>query len=194
MVEDWSTVPCMRLGRGRWPHPTDSRQLQPRRFLALCPNAAYNRPSDAKGAISHEAMDHCPVGSGYRHVSRLRPTLPTGPAFVEEKTIPDGQALVYFYRPYAYAGSANPVTIMTVDGPIVDLASGGYFPYFTKANSVKFWAVYAFTSNPVTFDAVEGQTYYVKTTLVKGWVNNKWVMELVRPGTAKDEIVKCKKD
>jgi hypothetical protein len=111
----------------------------------------------------------------------------TGPLFVEEPTIPDGQALVYIYRPYTLYGSAIKQVIMSNGGPVVKIAADGYYPYFSSPGILKFW-VGLDTSNWITVNAVADQKYYIRVNT--GALS--YTLTLVPPETAKAEIAKCK--
>lgn len=63
-----------------------------------------------------------------------------GPPFMEEPSIPEGKALVYIYRPSSFVGSAISYLVTANDMPVVTLYNGGYFPYFTDPQTIRFWA------------------------------------------------------
>ena len=99
----------------------------------------------------------------------------TGPAYVAEPEMNVGsdKALVYIYRPSAFAGSA--VTYDVHVGPveddkaIVELKNGGYFPYYTTPGEIDFWAKTESTSS-VTLDLKAGDVKYIKGVVNMGFV------------------------
>ena len=111
----------------------------------------------------------------------------TGPAFVEQ-AIPDGQAIVYFYRPYRFFSSSLPISMMTKDGHAgTSMIAGEYCFYLTKPSSLKFWGEAGVPITPFTLDAAKGQSYFVKIN-----IPDSFKLTLVPPETAQTEIAKCK--
>jgi hypothetical protein len=122
---------------------------------------------------------------------------PQAPSFVEEKNIPLGQALIYFYRPYSFVSSAITPLIMTnqANRLVVALSTGGYFPYFTGPGKIKFWAssdgLTTAQKSPIAIEVIAGETYYVK---MPGPLSsaNRSLLERVSFESAMPEIKDCK--
>src|SRR5271157_2920046 len=125
-------LPCPIIDRWRWGF--ESRAGGVRSSTSRC---AF--PDRLALNLSAHTMGHPKAKEVF--MKRLRITLlsfiaallvascATGPLFVEEPTIPDGQALVYIYRPYTLYGSAIKQLIMSNGGPVVRIAADGYYPY-----------------------------------------------------------------
>jgi len=106
--------------------------------------------------------------------------------FEPVKEIPEGKALVYFYRPGSMVGAAVHYALNANDIKVSEshLRNGTYLVYFADPARYTFWAQVTNTRRSVDLDVEAGKTYYVKgdcCTLV--------IPELEK---AEQDIVKCK--
>ena len=114
-----------------------------------------------------------------------------GGAFREDSAVPDGKAVVYFYRPRAFSGSALNLLILNKDGPVVSLRNGAYYKYVMTAESIKFWTQTGVVDTPVTVDARAGQIYYVRFKATGFLVPDQQWLVIVDRDTALKEISRC---
>ncbi len=100
--------------------------------------------------------------------------------------IPDGQALVYIYRPGSMVGAAVHYTVNANDKKVSDahLKNKTYLVFFAEPGSYNIWAQVADTRREVTLDVEAGKTYYVRGNCCK----------LIIPTLedAKQEIINCR--
>lgn len=133
------------------------------------------------------------------------------PKFVPVQTfqmvsnIPEGKAVIYFYRPTEEEGTdlRYPIYRIKKDGKPVLIAvlyNGGYYPYLTKAGYVRVYAKSAirryrdaFPSQSIDFTIKPGEARYIRT------YNGGVAMSLgmpkslaeMRPEVGKREISAC---
>lgn len=101
------------------------------------------------------------------------------------------KAVVYIYRPSAFAGSAISYTVNANKTPLFKLVNGGYYPYVTNPGEVEIWAETEAKSS-VTLDLKAGDRKYVKGTLGIGFLVGRPSLTVVDPAVAQNDIKECK--
>lgn len=119
----------------------------------------------------------------------------TGPVYQKVDSVPDGQALVYIYRPGKFIGGGVVYDVhagsVTDDTEIVELRSGGYYPYFAPPGELQLWAkTESMTS--LTLDLNAGDRRYVKGTVGVGFLVGRPKLTEVDEQTGAREIKECK--
>jgi hypothetical protein len=115
-----------------------------------------------------------------------------GPQFQKIEKIPDNSGVVYIYRPASYGpGFAVSYDINVGDNAIVYLANGCYYPYFTKAGEIEFWAETESKAS-VTLDVKAGQIYYIKGSVGMGFFVGRPHLIVVSSDVGENEILDCK--
>ncbi len=106
--------------------------------------------------------------------------------FTTVKTMPEGKALVYIYRPKNFVGSAVHFSVHANDRKVSDvhLYNGGYIVYFADPGKYEFWAQVSNTRTEILVDIEAGKTYYIEGESVK--------LELVPNEIGEQRIKKCK--
>jgi hypothetical protein len=120
-----------------------------------------------------------------------------GPAFepVPPEQLSDGSAVIYLYRPSAFAGSAGKFRLTVNGTEEVALPNGSYYPFVCEpGNHTVEWTVGRETLT-VTPTVEEGKAYYVRakvkvTTFILFTVSKRH-LDLVDPVTGREEIAKC---
>jgi hypothetical protein len=116
----------------------------------------------------------------------------SGPAFTPTSEVPSDKALVYIYRPAAFAGSAIHYTVHAEDEPIVKLKPGGYYAYLAQPGQVEFWAKTEAKSSAVE-SLRSGETYYLKGGIGMGFIVGHPRLSFVDKSTGHTEVKQCKR-
>jgi hypothetical protein len=96
-----------------------------------------------------------------------------GENFTPVKEIPAGKALVYLYRPTAWAFLAY-YKISANGKEIITLPVNGYYPLFVEPGKVVFSAETE-VKKEIALDAEQGKTYYLLTSVTPGfWVGHPY--------------------
>jgi hypothetical protein len=118
----------------------------------------------------------------------------TGPVYKKVDTIPEGQALVYIYRPGKFMGGGVVFDVhsgsIEDDTEIVELRSGGYFPYFTQPGELQLWAKTESTTS-LTLDLKAGDLRYVRGTVGVGFFVGRPKLTEVDENIGAAEIKEC---
>jgi len=118
----------------------------------------------------------------------------TGPVYKKVDTIPEGQALVYIYRPGKFMGGGVVFDVhsgnIEDETEIVELRSGGYFPYFTQPGELQLWAKTESTTS-LTLDLKAGDLRYVRGTVGVGFLIGRPKLTEVDEQTGAAEIKEC---
>ncbi|OHD74123.1 MAG: hypothetical protein A2V99_15225 [Spirochaetes bacterium RBG_16_67_19] len=114
-----------------------------------------------------------------------------GPPFQPLASVPSGKAVVYFYRPSSFVGSAVSFTVNAGELPIISLSNGGYFPYIAAPGRISFWAKTEAESF-VIIDVEPGLEYYLKGTVGMGILVGRPKLEQVPAAMGRLEILDCK--
>ena len=90
-----------------------------------------------------------------------------GVVFAPERRPSQQQSLVYFYRPWKYAGAAASPWIKEIrdqEEPLVitGLYNDTYFPYVTTPGNKKFKAQKGYLSDTIDINLKAGETYFIK--------------------------------
>ncbi|TNF92924.1 MAG: DUF2846 domain-containing protein [Gammaproteobacteria bacterium] len=118
----------------------------------------------------------------------------TGPIYQEVDSVPDGKALVYIYRPGKFMGGGVVFDVhagnVEDDMAIVELRSGGYYPYFAQPGELQLWAkTESMTS--LTLDINAGDRRYIKGTVGVGFLVGRPKLTEVDEQTGAREIKEC---
>lgn len=119
----------------------------------------------------------------------------SGPRYEAAAQPPAGKGLVYIYRPGKFMGGG--VVFDVHAGPksdnhaIVELQSGGYFPYYAEPGELELWSKTESTSS-VTVDVKAGSTAYVRGSIGVGFFIGRPSLEVVDGTTGAREIRECK--
>lgn len=118
----------------------------------------------------------------------------TGPVYEKVDSVPEGQALVYIYRPGKFLGGGVVFDVhaggIEEDTEIVELRSGGYFPYFTQPGELQLWAKTESTTS-LTLDLNSGDRRYVRGTVGVGFLIGRPKLAEVDEQTGAGEIKEC---
>lgn len=119
----------------------------------------------------------------------------TGPVYEKIDTVPEGKALVYIYRPGKFMGGGVVFDVhagsLEDDTEIVELKSGGYFPYFAPPGELQLWARTESTTS-LTLDLQPGDRRYVRGTVGVGFLLGRPHLTEVDEQTGAEEIRECK--
>jgi hypothetical protein len=113
--------------------------------------------------------------------------------FQEVSEIPEGQAVIYFYRKSGY-GFAIHYSINVDDVPIspVHLYNGGYLVYFADPGKREISSQVADEKSQIVLDIEPGESYFVEGSVRTGtWVGRPYLEEVTRDKAIK-KISKCK--
>jgi len=94
--------------------------------------------------------------------------------------VPQGKAVIYFFRPSAFAGSAIKFHVHTMEGkPVGYLGKGGdSFSIVVEPGTHQYWSRAA-SRNDVALIVEAGKIYYVKGTVNMGFVVGRPVLQEV---------------
>jgi hypothetical protein len=94
--------------------------------------------------------------------------------------VPEGKAVIYFFRPSSASGAAIKFHVHTMDGkPVGYLGkSGDNFSIIVEPGRYQYWSRAA-SRNDVTLNVKAGKIYYVKGTVNMGFVVGRPVLEEV---------------
>ena len=108
-----------------------------------------------------------------------------GPVFRPE--LQSGQeAIIYFYREYAFAGSVFSAYV-SVDGKdIVRLPNEGYFAFKTKPGQINIKSTGGIMERNLTLNVEPGQSYYVRTGGIMS--ENDFILVLMKSEIGKTQI------
>ncbi len=115
-----------------------------------------------------------------------------GVSFVKESVVPKDKALVYFYRPNNFQGSALDVTVKDNDKTAFKIKNGQYIKYFTEPGKHKFYTDTMAIDKPTEIELEVGQAYYIKTGLSVGMWTGTWALNRVYESEALEELKSCK--
>jgi hypothetical protein len=107
-------------------------------------------------------------------------------AFQEITVIPNGKALIYFYRPSSMVGALISYTINVNDDKVSEarLKNGTYLVYFALPGIYNFWVMVAEAKREVKMRVEAGKTYYIRGDCCE--------FVLTDEITARGKIEKCK--
>lgn len=109
-----------------------------------------------------------------------------GTEYQEIKSIPEGKALVYIYRPYKFAGSALHYKINDKEIRICDIGlyNDSYIIYFADPGECEFWTLKREDNkHKAIFNVNAGETYYVECKFGE--------LEQVDASRGTEKITKC---
>ena len=110
-----------------------------------------------------------------------------------ENTIlpPKDEALIYYYRPSHFVGSAISYDVKENGEIITTLYNGGYYPHITKAGE-KTSTAETEATEAIYFSAEKGKTYYVRGGVDMGAFVGRPSLKLIPPEQAQEEIQDCR--
>jgi len=115
----------------------------------------------------------------------------TGAKYQAVEAIPSDKALITFYRPKAFTGSAVSIKLVDNDSTIGSIQNGQFINYFTDAGSHRIHTKTAAIDKPLELDLEAGQHYFIKTILRQGlWVST-WSLSRVFKEEAISELDEC---
>jgi len=115
---------------------------------------------------------------------------PRGPAFTPVAQLPENKALVYIYR-VGGLGAAVTYTVRTGNEEIVDLQTGGYFPYLAEPGEREFWARTEAKAS-TTEHLRAGETYYLRGGIGVGFFVGHPKLAFVSREVGEKEIKSCR--
>jgi hypothetical protein len=106
--------------------------------------------------------------------------------FEPVKEIPEGKALVYFFRPSSMVEAVQHFSVNANDSKVseVHLRNGTYLVYFANPGQYMFWTQIMTTKSEVLLDVKAGKTYYIE--------GRPGSLELVTKERGEKKIQKCK--
>jgi hypothetical protein len=116
-----------------------------------------------------------------------------GPQFSKFEQVPQGKAIVYFYRPKAFVGGAVSYDVW-VDGinvPFTRIYNGGYFPYIADPGKILFKAKTE-AEKEIAIDAKSGEAYYIWCSVGMGLFVGRPHLEQVTREVAEPDIKNCR--
>jgi hypothetical protein len=114
--------------------------------------------------------------------------------FQEVTEIPDGKAVVYFYR-FNRFNSITAFKINDGDQPVspILLAVKGYIVYFAEPGKKEFWAQISKAKSQIEINIEAGKSYFVSGRVEPGqWKLGKPLLLEVPKEEALKKITKCK--
>jgi len=116
---------------------------------------------------------------------------PRGPVFRPVTQLPQDKALVYIYRVSAFFGGGVTYTVRAGDEEIVDLATGGYYPYLAEPGEREFWARTEAKAS-TTEQLRAGETYYLRGGIGLGFFIGHPKLAFVSRVEGEREIGSCR--
>jgi hypothetical protein len=89
------------------------------------------------------------------------------PADSRVSAVPAGKAQIVFFRPWNYFGGAVSFTIKEGETDVAKVTNGRYYVYVTEPGAHTY-QVKSETTDSLTLELDEGETYYVKQTMGMG--------------------------
>ncbi len=117
-----------------------------------------------------------------------------GPEFKKVEKIPEGKAVIYFYRPKAFFGGAVSYDIW-LDGtsqPFTHMYNGGYYPYFANPGKALFKARTEAEKEVAVNNIKAGESYYVWCSVGVGFWTGRPYMEVVPKAQGEADIQGCR--
>jgi len=117
----------------------------------------------------------------------------SGPAFQRVKNIPEGQALIYFYRVGSMASATETWQVKVNDVDIVSMSSGGYYPYFCEPGYAKIegsFGLLGWNLEPIDLNIKPNQTYYIRFH-IEGFFPQEFIMDIPDKTMALLELYDC---
>jgi len=118
----------------------------------------------------------------------------SGPAFQKVTNIPEGKALIYFYRIGAFAAATGTWSVKVNDVDIVSINSGGYYPYFCDPGYAKIDGSFGLgiegSLGTIDLNVKPNQTYYVRFH-IEGLFTQEYIMDIPDETTALLELFDC---
>jgi len=116
----------------------------------------------------------------------------TGEAFKQAENPSNGKAVIYFYRPSMYQGSAVKIMIVDNGENVQRIQDGQFIRYEVDPGIHKLHTDTMAIDRPTTIDAKAGEVYYVRTGMRVGlWVGS-WTLTRIYKEDAIPEISLCK--
>ncbi len=115
---------------------------------------------------------------------------PSGPAFSPVAQLPENKALVYIYRTGAL-GAAVTYTVHDGNQEVVELQTGGYYPYLAEPGEREFWARTEAKAS-TTEQLRPGETYYLKGGIGVGFLVGHPKLAFVSREVGEREIKGCR--
>ena len=116
----------------------------------------------------------------------------TGSHYKSVDSIPNGKAMVTFYRPKAFSGSGVKLMIVDNGAQIGRIQNGQFIQYSAEAGKHRFHTDTALAIDRVVeFDVEEGKNYYVRTAIRHGMWVNSWYLTRVDEEEALAELIYC---
>jgi hypothetical protein len=112
-----------------------------------------------------------------------------GPPF-EKITSPPGNAVIYVYRPYSYAGSALRPAV-TCGEDTVRIGPGAYHAFVVPAGEKVTCSIQTDAGNDEVEFETERRSYYVREELGWGWLTATPHLDPVDTDVAQTEIQQC---
>lgn len=113
-----------------------------------------------------------------------------GPMFTPLTAIPQGQAVVYVYRPKSPLGGAVSYFVEVNGTKVVKLKNGGYRPVVTPPGTIVFSAKTEALSQ-AAIDVVAGGSYFIKGGVKMGAFVGRPDLQQVHHAIAVNEIQRC---
>jgi hypothetical protein len=107
----------------------------------------------------------------------------------EKISSPPGNAVVYVYRPYSYAGSALRPAV-TCGEDTARIGPGGYHAFVVPASEKVVCSIQTDTADEVEFQTGR-RSYYVREEIGWGWLTGTPHLEPVDTDKAQTEIQSC---
>jgi len=114
-----------------------------------------------------------------------------GAKFMSVESAPTNKALVYFYRPNAFQGSALSITVKDNDKAIFNIKNGQYISYLAEPGLHKFYTDTMAIDKPTELTLEAGKTYFLKTSLRVGMWTGTWGLNRVYEDEALAELKSC---
>jgi len=109
----------------------------------------------------------------------------------EKITSPPGNAVIYVYRPYSYAGSALRPAV-TCGEDTARIGPGGYHAFVVPAGEKVVCSIQTDAGNDEVEFQTERRSYYVREELGWGWLTATPHLNPVDTDQAQTEIQSCK--
>ena len=104
---------------------------------------------------------------------------------------PEGQALIYFYRPAIFAASHYGPKVLDNSLYVFDLGNGKYIQYFLNPGKHEFRTDTIGIDEPLTFEIKQGEVYFLRCEFKRGTFTVTWMISRLYPEQALEEIKYC---
>lgn len=146
------------------PAPEAAPAVQPEAAAEAAPAAPAETPAPA---VAAEAA--APAPEAVAPAAPAETVVAAAPADARVTAVPAGKAQIVFFRPSNFFGGGVSFTITEGETDVAKVTNGRYYIWVTEPGSHTY-QVKSETTDSLTLELDEGETYYVKQTMDMGVV------------------------